>query len=126
MDIQSRTLLTELEVDNTRGEILAGSYAQVRFPETRITAGLTLPSNTLLFRAEGPQAGVVRPDGTVELRNVKLGRDFGPTVEVLDGISPADRVIINPSDSLTAGIKVRVANAPPPEAPAGSKENTTK
>jgi RND family efflux transporter MFP subunit len=126
MDIQSRTLLTELEVDNSRGEILAGSYAQVRFPETKIAAGLTLPSNALLFRAEGPQAGVVRPDGTVELRSVKLGRDFGPTVEVLDGLSPADRVIINPSDSLTAGIKVRVANSQALEPSAGLKENKTK
>ena len=70
MDTQSRTLLTELEVDNRQGEILAGSYAQIQFPDAKIASGLTLPSNALLFRAEGPQAGVVRPDGVVELRNL--------------------------------------------------------
>jgi len=109
MDAQSRTLLVELELDNSRGEILAGSYAQVRFPEAKLDAALTLPSNTLLFRAEGPQVGVVLADGKVELRNLKLGRDFGPTVEILDGVQPSDRVILNPSDSLVSGTSVQVA-----------------
>ncbi len=109
MDAQSRTLLTELEVDNAKGEILAGSYAQVRFPEAKLATGLTLPSNCLLFRAEGPQVGVVLPDGTVQLRNITLGRDFGPTIEVLEGVKPSDRVIINPADSLTSGTQVRLA-----------------
>lgn len=105
----SRTLLTQLELDNAGGEILAGSFAQVRFAETKGDAPLTLPSNTLLFRTEGPQVGVVHRDGKVELRSVKLGRDFGRTVEILTGVSTTDRVILNPSDSLTDGTKVRVA-----------------
>jgi len=108
MDAQSRTLLTELEVDNAKGEILAGSYAQVRFPESRVEAALTIPSNALLFRAEGPQVGVV-VNGKVELRNVKLGRDFGPTLEILSGVEPTDRIILNPSDSLVNGAIVRVS-----------------
>jgi membrane fusion protein, multidrug efflux system len=111
MDAQSRTLLTELKVDNARGEILAGSYAQVRFPEAKMAAALTLPSNALLFRAEGPQVGVVLADGKVELRSVKLGRDFGSTLEILDGVEPSDRVILNPSDSLASGFSVRIAEA---------------
>lgn len=105
----SRTLLVELEVDNAGGEILAGSYAQVRFSEAKREATLTLPSNTLLFRAEGPQVGVVLPDGKVELRSVKLGRDFGQTTEVLAGVGSQDRVIVKPSDSLASGILVNVA-----------------
>jgi RND family efflux transporter MFP subunit len=105
----SRTLLVELEVDNAGGEILAGSYAQVRFSEAKREATLTLPSNTLLFRAEGPQVGVVLPDGKVELRSVKLGRDFGQTTEVLAGVGSQDRVIVKPSDSLANGILVNVA-----------------
>ena len=109
MDAQSRTLLTELELDNSRGQILAGSYAQVRFPEARPNAVLTLPSNALLFRAEGPQVGAVVADGKVELRSVKLGRDFGSTVEILEGVQPSDRIILNPSDSLVSGTTVRVA-----------------
>ena len=84
----SRTLLVELEVDNSKGEILAGGYAQVRFTEAKMEAALTLPANTVLFRAEGPQVGIVQPDGKVELRTVKLGRDFGQTIEILAGVSP--------------------------------------
>jgi RND family efflux transporter MFP subunit len=105
----SRTLLTQLEVDNPQGEILAGSFVQVRFPVSEATKRLSLPGNTLLFRTEGPQVGIVQPDGRVELRNVKLGRDFGQTVEILDGVQPEDQVILNPPDSLMDGIAVRIA-----------------
>jgi membrane fusion protein (multidrug efflux system) len=105
----SRTLLTELDVDNPLGEILAGSFAQVRLTGAKRGATLVLPSNTLLFRAEGPQVGVVQSDGKVELRNVKVGRDFGLTMEILTGVSPTNQVILNPSDSLVSGTKVRVA-----------------
>lgn len=104
----SRTLLTELEVDNSQGHILAGSFGQVRFADAQGDATLTLPGNTLLFRGEGPQVGVVQSDGTVELRSVKLGRDFGQTVEIFSGVVPADRVILNPSDSLADGARVRL------------------
>lgn len=112
MSAASRTMLTELQVDNSRGEILVGSYAQVRFTEAKPEATLTLPSNTLLFRKEGMQVGVVQPDGKVELRKVTLGRDFGPTVEIIAGVGPTDRVILNPADSLVSGIEVRVAKPP--------------
>jgi len=111
MSADSRTLLTELEVDNSRGEILAGTYVQVRLTEANVDPALTLPSNTLLFRSEGPQVGVVGADGKVELRSVTLGRDFGPTVEILGGVGPTDRVILNPADSLVGGTTVRVAEA---------------
>jgi RND family efflux transporter MFP subunit len=105
----SRTMLVELELDNRKGEVLAGSYAQVRFIEAKIAAALTLPANTVLFRPEGPQVGMVQPNGKVELRTVKLGRDFGQTIEILEGVSPKDRVIVNPSDSLATGAVVSVA-----------------
>ena len=109
MSSDSRTLLTELEVDNSHGEILSGTYAQVRFKEAKIETALSLPANTLLFRSEGLQVGVVLTNGKVELRSVTLGRDFGPTVEVFDGVKPSDRVILNPADSLVSGTTVRVA-----------------
>lgn len=108
MSADSRTLLTELQVDNSKGEILPGTYAQVRFTEARSEAPLTLPSNTLIFRAEGTQVGVVKADGKVELRKVTLGRDLGPTLEILSGVAPNDRVILNPADSLISGMTVRV------------------
>jgi RND family efflux transporter MFP subunit len=116
MDAQSRTLLTELEVNNADGAILSGSYAQVRFPELKFNTALTLPSNTLLFRPDGPQVGVVQTNGKVTLRPVTLGRDFGPTVEILEGLSTSDQVIINPPDSLVSGATVRIAEAAKPAA----------
>jgi len=111
MSADSRTLLVELEVDNPRGEILAGTYVQVRLTEAKLDPTLTLPANPLLFRSEGPQVGVVGADNKVELRGVTLGRDFGPAVEVLVGIGPTDRVILNPADSLVGGTTVRVAES---------------
>jgi multidrug efflux pump subunit AcrA (membrane-fusion protein) len=66
----------------------------------------------VLFRAHGLQVGVVGPDSKVELRPVKVGRDFGQTVEILAGVTPADRVIVNPTDSLLSGTRVRVQDSP--------------
>lgn len=108
----SRTLLTELRVDNSKGEILADSYAQVRFNDPNPNVGLTLPSNTLLFRADGLQVGVVKSDDSILLKNVSVGRDFGKTVEILSGVTVADRVVANPNDSLVNGMRVRVAGKP--------------
>ncbi len=107
MEANSRTLLVELEVDNSKGEILAGSYGQIKFAQPLEESPLTIPANTLLFREEGMQVGIVHPDGKVELRKIRLGRDLGKTVEVLDGLTPADSVIVNPSDSLIDGTIVR-------------------
>ena len=111
ISVDSRTLLTELAVDNAHGEILAGSYAQVRFPQAKQDVALTVPANTLLFRAEGAQVGLVDSNRLVQLRSVTLGRDFGATLEVLDGVTLSDRLILNPSDSLVSGIPVRVFEA---------------
>ena len=83
----------------------------MRLTEAKLDPTLTLPSNTLLFRSEGSQLGVVGADGKVELRGVTVGRDFGPTIEILGGIGPTDRVILNPPDSLVGGTTVRVAEA---------------
>ena len=127
MSADSRTLLVELEVDNSKGEILAGTYVQVRLTETKLDPTLTLPSNTLLFRSEGPQVGVIGADGKVELRRIALGRDFGPSIEVLEGVGATDRVILNPPDSLVGGTTVRVAEASKePEAKATSTAASTK
>jgi RND family efflux transporter MFP subunit len=111
----SRTLLVELELANPRGEILAGGYAEARLLGPRRPASLTLPANTLLFREEGPRVGVVGPSGHVELRAIRLGRDFGRTIEVLDGLRADDAVILNPSDSLADGAVVQVAAERVPE-----------
>jgi membrane fusion protein (multidrug efflux system) len=113
IDSNSRTLLTELEVDNSHNEILAGAYAQVSFGDLKQDPALVLPANTLLFRGEGMQVGVVGPDGRVELHSIVVGRDLGRSLEILSGITASDRVIVNPADSLVSGITVRVANEEP-------------
>jgi membrane fusion protein (multidrug efflux system) len=109
MDPNSRTLLAELQVDNPKNEILAGSYAQVRFNDTEANPALTVPASTLLFGSQGMQVGVVDSGGKVDVRTIRVGRDFGQSVEVLDGLSASDHVIVNPSDSLASGMIVRVA-----------------
>jgi RND family efflux transporter MFP subunit len=111
----SRTLPVELETDNPKGEILSGSYAKVRFTDVKMKASLTLPANTVLFRPEGPQIGVMDADGKVSLRSVSIGRDFGQTIEIITGVSPQDRVIVNPSDSLVNGMIVAVSESTPAE-----------
>jgi membrane fusion protein (multidrug efflux system) len=112
IDVASRTLLVELQVDNKKGEIFAGSHAEISFKLKATNAAFLVPSNALLFRSEGPQVGVVDDTGHVELRTIKLGRDFGREIEVLTGLKPQDRIIVNPSDSLTAGVSVNVAKKP--------------
>ena len=112
LDAASRTLLIELEVDNAKGELLAGSYAQVRFASATPDAVLTIPANALLFRIEGTMVGVVGADHHVAMRKVTMGRDFGQIVEVLAGLTIADRVVVNPPDSLVEGSEVRPVELP--------------
>src|SRR5712671_7235154 len=118
----SRTMLVQLQVENSKNEILPGSYATVRVPEVALGKLVTLPDNTLIFRGKSVQVGIVDANGVVQLRDVKVGRDFGVQSEILSGVSESDKVIVNASDSLTTGTTVRVAAATPtaspsPEAP---------
>jgi RND family efflux transporter MFP subunit len=110
----SRTLLVELHLDNPDNQIQPGSYAQVRLTPGSLGQIVTLPNNTLLFRAQGLQVGVVKPDNTVELHDIKVGRDLGTTIEIVQGVTPSDKVILNPADSLVTGDAVRVAATPAP------------
>jgi RND family efflux transporter MFP subunit len=111
IDLASRTLLVEVDVDNPGGELLPGAYVFVHLTLPRQIASVTLPANTLLFRAEGLRVAVVR-DGQAQLVPVTIGRDYGESVEILSGLQPTDQVIVAPSDSLTGGTRVRVAQAP--------------
>jgi membrane fusion protein (multidrug efflux system) len=113
----SRTMLVELQVENAKNEILPGSYATVRVPEVALGKLVTLPDNTLIFRSKSMQVGIVDAKGVVQLRDVKVGRDFGVQSEILSGVTESDKVIVNPSDSLTTGTTVRVAAATPTASP---------
>ena len=110
IDSSTRTLLTELDVDNTAGHLRPGAYAEVHLKLPAAATALILPVNALLFRTEGLQVGVVRDGGKVELVPVTLGKDYGTEVEVVSGISATDSVIANPPDSLTSGTVVRVVS----------------
>ena len=112
IDPASRTLLTEVDVDNPSGELLPGAFVSVHLKLDSKTAAVTLPVNTMLFRSEGLRVAVVR-DGKAELVPVTIGRDFGNDVEIVAGVTPADAVILNPSDSLTSWTAVRFAGAAP-------------
>ena len=112
----SRTMLVELQVENSKNEILPGSYATVRVPEVALGKLVTLPDNTLIFRGKNLQVAVVDEKGAVQLRDVRIGRDFGVQSEILSGVSESDKVIVNPSDSLVSGATVRVAQATIPSA----------
>jgi len=105
-----------VDVDNSKDELLPGAYVFVHLRLPRETASLTVPANTLLFRAQGLQVGVVR-NGAAVLVPVTIGHDYGTSVEIVAGIDPGDQVIVAPSDSLTSGTLVRVAT-PAPAAPA--------
>ncbi len=108
LEAASRTLLTELEVDNRAGELLSGSYAQVRIQGAREEKPLTVPANSLIYRSEGAQIAVVGTADRVQFRNVTLGRDYGQVVEVVSGVTTGERVVQNPADSLTDGSTVEV------------------
>ena len=109
IDPGSLTLLAEVDVPNADGKLLPGGYAQVHFDITTSHPPLVIPGNALIFRAQGTQIGVVDPDtNTVHLKSIKIGRDFGTKLEVVDGLDENDLVILNPSDSLADGSQVQV------------------
>jgi len=111
IDLNSRTLNVEVDIDNRGGRVKPGAYVFVhlKMPDNSKTAttSVSVPANTLLFRSEGLRVGVVRRDHA-ELVPITIGRDYGSTVEVINGLKPTDQVIVNPSDSLTTGTPVRI------------------
>ncbi|MGH7942019.1 MAG: efflux RND transporter periplasmic adaptor subunit [Limisphaerales bacterium] len=108
VDPDTRSLQVELQVPNPKGEIFAGSYAQVRFSQAAGPAALTISDNAIIFQAGGTQVALVGPDNKVRLRDIKVGRDFGDVIEVLDGLKATDRVINNPPDAIANGMTVDV------------------
>jgi RND family efflux transporter MFP subunit len=120
IDPASRTLLTEVDVSNHDGKLFPGAHAMVHLKLADNEDPVVLPVNTLIFRdANGLQVGVVDSNGIVRLAQVTMGRDYGTTVEIVQGVSATDNVIINPSDSLEPGTHVRMANTGTNQAKAG-------
>ena len=107
IDPASRTLNVEVDVNNSNGKLLPGAYVEVHFDVPTTAANLSIPANTLLFRSQGLQVGVVR-NGKVQLVPVRIAQDHGATVEVASGLSPTDAIVLDPSDSLASGQQVKV------------------
>jgi RND family efflux transporter MFP subunit len=104
-----RTLQVELELDNAKGEIFPGAYAEVHFKLPISAETLRLPANTVLFRAAGLQVATLDGEQRVKLKSIVQGRDFGNTIEVLSGLEANDTVVLNPPDSIANGVQVRIA-----------------
>jgi multidrug efflux pump subunit AcrA (membrane-fusion protein) len=111
----------ELQIDNARGELLPGSYAQVYFELPGAIDTLRIPVNAVIFRTQNLQVATVGSDARVHLQSITAGRDFGTEIEVLGGLTEAEAIVVNPPDSLADGQQVRVVqpdSSAPPASPA--------
>ncbi|HEY5330275.1 MAG TPA: efflux RND transporter periplasmic adaptor subunit [Acidobacteriaceae bacterium] len=112
IDPASRTLNVEVDVDNSAGKLLPGAYVFVHFKLPQNVRLLSIPANTLLFRAEGLRVALVR-DGRVHLQPITIGKDNGDSLEVATGLTSDDTLILDPSDSIAEGQQVNVSTAAP-------------
>jgi RND family efflux transporter MFP subunit len=110
INITTRTLLIEIDVNNPTGTLFSGAYAEVHLALPAQTSTLVIPVNTLMFRSEGLHVAIVR-DGKVVLAAVTPGHDFGNTIEIVSGLKADDKVILNPPDSIVSGQEVQIVQA---------------
>jgi RND family efflux transporter MFP subunit len=106
----TRTLLTEIDLDNPEGTLLSGSYAEVHLKIVARNSAFLLPVSSLIFRNEKLQVAVVH-NGTASLKDITPGHDLGDQIEIVAGLKPDDQVIVNPADSLVTGQSVKVVQA---------------
>jgi RND family efflux transporter MFP subunit len=117
IDQATRTLLTEVDVPNKSGQLLPGGYAQVHLQVGVKAERLQVPVNSLLFRSEGLRAVIIDADNRARLQPLQIGRDYGTTLEVLNGLKADDWIVLNPPDSLADGQPVHVKQVANPTAP---------
>jgi len=113
IDTATRTMQVEIRVPNPSSALITGSYVQVTLPINADAQSLVVPTNVLLFRPDGTRVALVDGGGKVHLTTVKLGTDFGTSVEVLSGLNAGDRIILNPADSLADGDVVTLSEPQP-------------
>ncbi len=111
LDPSSRTLLVEVHVPNGDGALLPGMYAEVDLSSTRPNPPLLVPSEALITRGDGATVALVRPDHTVHMQPVQVGRDYGDRMEITGGLEPGDIIIPNPGDAAHEGLKVNPVSA---------------
>lgn len=126
IDTLTRTMQVEINLANPDGKLLPGAYAQVAIKAKGDgVSGVTVPSNTLLFRPQGSQVAIVDKDGRVHLQRVTIGRELGIDVRLSSGVTSQDRLIVNPADSLNEGDAV-VVSEEANDKPAAAKKDGVK
>ena len=125
IDLSTRTLLTEVDVPNKSAQLLPGGYAQVHLLVKVKAQRLQVPVNALLFRSEGLRAVVIDANHHARLQSLTIGRDYGTSLEVLNGLKPDDWIVLNPPDSLEDGQEVHVKEVNNPLVPAPTAAPST-
>jgi RND family efflux transporter MFP subunit len=115
LDPASRSMQVEVQVPNHDGKLYAGTYGQVKFLLEDEHAPLVVPANVFLFRTEGPQVATVTDNNRIHWQSIHVGRDFGTTLEVLDGLNEKAKLVMNPTDDLSEGIEVKIKPAEKPK-----------
>jgi RND family efflux transporter MFP subunit len=122
LNLNTRTLLTEVDVHNAGGAALPGMYATVNFALPRTVASVIVPEESMIFRAKGTMLAIVNDQHAIHFQNVVLGHDYGTSLEILSGLKTGQLVIVNPNDSVVEGAKVNpvlIKDAPASMSPAG-------
>jgi RND family efflux transporter MFP subunit len=125
IDPTARTLNVEVDVDNSKGELLPGAYTEVHLKLKEDIPTMTIPVSALLFRKEGLRVAVAKSDNTAELQPVTLGRDFGDFAEITTGLTGQERIIANPPDSIIDGERLNIQTEKQ-KAPAGAGQGGEK
>ena len=107
LNSSTRTLRTEVDVPNPKGELLPGMFLEVKFLMSRESIPVIVPSDAIITRTGAPKIGVLDAQSEVHDHEVQLGRDFGATVEVITGLKGGNTVIIHPGDDLAEGTRVQ-------------------
>jgi RND family efflux transporter MFP subunit len=113
VNIASASMLIQLAVDNAKGELLPGSFANVSLELPHDVQILNIPPSALIFDKAGPRVAIVGADNKVVLKPVVIARDLGKVIELSSGVAPGDRVIESPPDGIAQGDKVQIAAAEP-------------
>ncbi len=124
VDVSSGTTRMQLGLDNAKGELMPGSYANVKLTLQRDTIPLSIPASALIFNQNGLRVATVGPDDKILFKSVTISRDLGRTIELASGLSADDRVVVTPPDGIADGDPVRIAGgAKKPPAKVSEKQD---
>ena len=115
INMQTRTLLFEVDFDNAAGQLVPGMYAQLRLTLSREHPAMIIPVSAMLFNAGGPQVAIIH-NGLVHLQGITIGRDLGTDLEVVDGLSSDDQIVINPDLRIAEGAHIQALSIDKPVA----------